>query len=289
MLRERREASHVSRQGLRNSRLASPSRRRSCLPRWWSHPILSLAAVYQVREEYPLARRLAGRSTPVSAAEIRSLQRDVGTRIIIRSTALAALVFCTVATLWLQQRQFAVRRTLSQIKLFARDILASMDEGVITTDQDGTITSVNSAAIGILGVGSDCVGQPLAYVSAAVRLWPRWPAKSPSGTRQSGTGISRWIRVDVCAESAPMRMCSRLPAGGALGCLFLLRDVSDRVLIEERIRRMERIISLGTLASGLHHEIKNPLTALSIHVQLLDKRLRDPEPQEAGGRIDRRL
>ena len=67
--------------------------------------------------------------------------------------------------------------------------------------------------------------------------------------------------------------------GGSLGCLFLLRDVSDRVLIEERIRRMERIISLGTLASGLHHEIKNPLTALSIHVQLLDKRLRDPEPR----------
>jgi two-component system, NtrC family, sensor histidine kinase HydH len=39
---------------------------------------------------------------------------------------------------------------------------------------------------------------------------------------------------------------------------------------------MERFLSLGTLASGLHHEIKNPLTALSIHVQLLEKRLRDP-------------
>ena len=69
-------------------------------------------------------------------------------------------------------------------------------------------------------------------------------------------------------------------SGGSLGCLVLLRDVSDRVLIEERMRRMERIISLGSLASGLHHEIKNPLTALSIHVQLLDKRLRDPEPRK---------
>jgi signal transduction histidine kinase len=42
---------------------------------------------------------------------------------------------------------------------------------------------------------------------------------------------------------------------------------------------MERFISLGTLASGLHHEIKNPLTALSIHVQLLEKRLREPAPR----------
>ena len=39
---------------------------------------------------------------------------------------------------------------------------------------------------------------------------------------------------------------------------------------------MERFVSLGVLASGLHHEIKNPLTALSIHVQLLEKRLGDP-------------
>jgi signal transduction histidine kinase len=68
--------------------------------------------------------------------------------------------------------------------------------------------------------------------------------------------------------------------GGAAGCLFLLRDVSDRVLIEERVRRMERFLSLGTLASGLHHEIKNPLTALSIHVQLLEKRLREPDQKK---------
>jgi two-component system, NtrC family, sensor histidine kinase HydH len=52
------------------------------------------------------------------------------------------------------------------------------------------------------------------------------------------------------------------------------------MLMEERVRRMERFLSLGTLASGLHHEIKNPLTALSIHVQLLEKRLRDPAPRK---------
>ncbi len=55
---------------------------------------------------------------------------------------------------------------------------------------------------------------------------------------------------------------------------FLLRDVTERVLLEDRMTRMERFISLGTLASGLHHELKNPLTALSLHIQLLDERLR---------------
>jgi signal transduction histidine kinase len=50
--------------------------------------------------------------------------------------------------------------------------------------------------------------------------------------------------------------------------------------MEERVRRMERFLNLGTLAAGLHHEIKNPLTALSIHVQLLEKRLREPDPDK---------
>ena len=50
--------------------------------------------------------------------------------------------------------------------------------------------------------------------------------------------------------------------------------------MKERMWRMERFASLSTLASGLHHEIKNPITALSIHVQLLEERLRDPSSTE---------
>ena len=242
--------------------------------------ILSLAAVYQVLEEYRLlgawltrSRPRIGRGHPLVAARRRHTNhrpddRRVGPR------ALHCRDLVAPAT---PVRRHA--RALNQIKLFARDILASMNEGVITTDRNDSITSVNSAAIRILGVDSDCVGRPLARVS---------PAGLPLTTLAreiAERGQPVWDRDFTLDHGgrlrriARMHTYSRLPAVSALGCLFLLRDVSDRVLIEERIRRMERIISLGTLASGLHHEIKNPLTALSIHVQLLDKRLRDPEPR----------
>lgn len=39
------------------------------------------------------------------------------------------------------------------------------------------------------------------------------------------------------------------------------------------MRRMERHMGLGSLATGLHHEIKNPLSALWLHVQLLEEYL----------------
>ena len=128
---------------------------------------LSASAVYQVLEEYRLLGTWLTRSEPVSWGELGSLREEIGSRIIIRSTATAVLVLCTVATLWLQQRQFTTQRTLQQIKLFAYDILSSMDQGVITTDLSGRITSVNSAATHILGVHSDCVDQPLATTPPA--------------------------------------------------------------------------------------------------------------------------
>ncbi len=242
--------------------------------------VLSVAAVYQVLDEYRLLGEWVHSSRPVSTSDIRSLRQDIGTRIIVRSAALVLLVLCTVATLWLQQRQFAIRRTLNQIKMFARDILASMDEGVITTDCHGTITSVNSAAIEVLGMRSDCVGQPLAQIAAGGGPL----AQLAHEVADRDTAVwDRDFSIEHGGRTRRIRAHGQIlksTEGGSLGCLVLLRDVSDRLLFEERMQRMERFISLGTLASGLHHEIKNPLTALSIHVQLLDKRLRDPEPRK---------
>ena len=207
------------------------------------------------------------------------LRQDIGTRIIIRSIALVALLLCTAATLWLQQRQLTVRRTLHHVTLLARDILASVDQGVITTDLHNAITGINSAATQILGAEAQCIGEsletlcdggvPLARLAGQVAA--RQTAVWDKDFAVVRSGRVRRVRAD--AHVLKDR------AGRALGCVMLLRDVSERLLMEERVRRMERFLSLGTLASGLHHEIKNPLTALSIHVQLLEKRLREPVPR----------
>lgn len=74
-----------------------------------------------------------------------------------------------------------------------------------------------------------------------------------------------------------------------MGNVVQIRDVTEPVLIEQRMRRMERYMGLGSLAAGLHHEIKNPLAALSLHCQLLQEELEPshptPEVQEMLGVI----
>ncbi|MBU0957031.1 MAG: PAS domain S-box protein [Spirochaetes bacterium] len=57
------------------------------------------------------------------------------------------------------------------------------------------------------------------------------------------------------------------------GTLIHIEETTEKRKKETRLRRAENLASLTTLAAGVAHEIKNPLGAISIHVQLLRKTL----------------
>jgi two-component system, NtrC family, sensor histidine kinase HydH len=245
--------------------------------------ILSGTAVYQVLEEYRLLGAWLATPGPTSDAHLETLRHDIGVRIIVRSTATTFLLLCTLATLWLQRRQLRLQRTLDRVKRFARDILASVDQGVITTDRRRVISSTNRAATRLLGMDEECVGLPLASVSsddAPLIGLAQQVAERGDAIRDYDCVISRGGQVRRLRADAHVLKDT---AGYTLGCVILLRDVTDRLAIEERVHRMEWFLSLGTLATGLQHEIKNPLTALSIHIQLLEERLLDPASSEPIG------
>jgi PAS domain S-box-containing protein len=191
------------------------------------------------------------------------------------------LLCCLVAMWWLRRRYLASQQSLLQVKMLAHDILASMDRGVVTTNRNGIITSINSAGIRLLEVDFECVGRPLASIS---------PAEVPlvEVHREVIEGQSSVLEREVKVDRAGRVLCLRMSGhvlkdreGEATGCVIHLRDVTEHALLEERMRRMERFLNLATLASGLHHEIKNPLTALSIHIQLLEEQLAEGPDGEA--------
>jgi two-component system, sporulation sensor kinase E len=64
------------------------------------------------------------------------------------------------------------------------------------------------------------------------------------------------------------------------GSLVYIEDITEKRGREVRLRRAENLASLTTLAAGVAHEIKNPLGAISIHLQLLRKALGKKEKQQ---------
>lgn len=164
------------------------------------------------------------------------------------------------------------QESLRKVKVLARDILASMDQAVVTTDCECVVASANRRLYDLTGLDDDCVGRPLQDVCQDAPL-------HELSRKVLQTGHSEYdhdFAVERNGQVLRLRAaCHALrdTDDRMLGSVLHVRDVTERILIEERMRRMERYMGLGTLAAGLHHEIKNPLGALSLHVQLLEEQL----------------
>ena len=74
--------------------------------------------------------------------------------------------------------------------------------------------------------------------------------------------------------------------GKALRIIGAMQDITEQKQAEQRLRRAERLASIGTLATGLVHEINNPLTALQIAAQAA---LNIKDKQAADGKLEKSL
>ena len=70
------------------------------------------------------------------------------------------------------------------------------------------------------------------------------------------------------------------------GSLVYIEDITEKRGREVRLRRAENLASLTTLAAGVAHEIKNPLGAISIHLQLMQKALAKNNGSPAAARAE---
>jgi len=241
----------------------------------------SLSSVYLIYGEYGRLGGWSRRGDFVSHTDVDILKSQVRLQFVASVVVSSILMFCLTALWWLRRRYVFSQRLLRTVKMLANDILASMDDGVVTTDCDGNVTSINSASLRLLNLDFECVGRPLESISPSIAPLVAVHCKviqGGSAVRDRDFSINRSphvLRLHVDGHAL------KDTAGTTLGCVIHLRDVTERSLLEDRMRRMERFLGLAALASGLHHEIKNPLTALSIHIQLLEENLSERAPSES--------
>jgi PAS domain S-box-containing protein len=153
-------------------------------------------------------------------------------------------------------------------------IFQSIQEGVLVVDGEGRLTYANRAAAGLLGFEID---------------------------RMRGRSVVQYLRdldwdrlLDVRSHDAWSHLLSReieiarperrilhfyavpLPQKDTLGAgvLIILRDVTRDRQQEATLLEGERLQAVTLLAAGVAHEIGNPLNALTIHLQLLERELR---------------
>ena len=159
-------------------------------------------------------------------------------------------------------------------------ILAGLEDGVITVDRDGKVSYFNEAAEMLTELSaSRAIQKPV------IQLFKREPwlialvkkSQPPrqKSTRGEGDLVTRWgHKVPISVTVSPLQD----HYGAFLGSILVLRDVKHRKELEEDLKRADRLAMVGTLAAGLAHEIRNPLGGIKGAAQLLKRSLDRDSP-----------
>ena len=174
---------------------------------------------------------------------------------------------------------------LAQEKGFLETIFNSIQEGIIVTDARGRINYLNDAACEIFGLDVDnALGKPLQEQVRGLD----WKALS-----QSDSALSRDMEIFYPTNRfinfyvVPL-IIERRAAGDratdsiaeAVGHAMILRDITEHRRSTQQTIESERLSALTLLAAGVAHEIGNPLNALHIHLQLMERKVKKLRGEE---------
>jgi len=160
-------------------------------------------------------------------------------------------------------------------KKFSENILNSSVSGILTSDIYGRITSLNPAAESIFGVDKEKILHKfIQHVFTTIpdindmlygTLADHGPIKGRECSLKDGKK-----NVILTISSSPILD----DAGNLRGVLFLIYDITSERERDEYLQRMNRLISLGELAAGVAHEIRNPLTGIGVVLDILKNKKR---------------
>lgn len=175
----------------------------------------------------------------------------------------------------------------------------AMAEGVVVQDQAGVITAVNAAAERILGLTVD-------QMSGRSSTDPRWrcihedgalfpghthPAMVALGTGAPCTSVIMGVHKPngeltwISINALPLREDGPSLAYGAITTFHDITALKAAHAAEERLSRQERLVTTGTLAAGVGHEINNPLTYILANIDFSLEELRAIAGGSPSGRL----
>jgi PAS domain S-box-containing protein len=180
----------------------------------------------------------------------------------------------------LAQGQHVERQLLeiTQLQRYLNKLLTTMSDGLLSVDMEGEVNTMNPAAHVMLGVTTDqtatdrSINRMLGHLHE-LHAYLQNALESPYSARQ------RELHLPISKEAKTFIVASSvLPDshGNPSQLIINLHDITDLKKLEARMRQTERLAGLGTLAAGMAHEIRNPLSAIKTFVQLLPRKLDKP-------------
>lgn len=157
------------------------------------------------------------------------------------------------------------------LESYSNSIFESISNGIISINQDYFITSINTAAKNILGAEDDCIG------TSIIEIFP-------------SNGKIEKIISSVMEADQPVKMEKTIMIGNEMvtveiganplslenrnkGLVIIIEDITEMKKIKDQIQRNDKLAIVGELATGIAHEIRNPLAIIKMIEQTMQSEL----------------
>jgi len=158
-------------------------------------------------------------------------------------------------------------------KKFSENVLKSSINGILTVDIVGQITSLNPAMEEMFLIkrtdvlnkfiwdifnSSEWVEKSKKIIAEHINIkgWEFTPR-----TKEQDETILNINSTQITNE-----------AGNLIGFMFLVQNITNERKRDQYLQRVNRLISLGELAAGIAHEIRNPLTGIGVVLDILSRK-----------------
>ncbi len=178
-----------------------------------------------------------------------------------------------IATLGRQMRD--TREIFSALKNNVDQIMSSLQDGLMLFTRDSRVVLVSAAIESFLGRSRrELLGRTASEIFSSESTMGSLMLDAfrlRHNVAQREMEASNGRRVQVSLDFIQER-------GTQIGALLTMRDAESVRRIEDEIELSRRISASGRVTRGVAHEVKNPINAIVLHLQLLRNKLQDVDP-----------
>lgn len=206
----------------------------------------------------------------LSLEPLNHIKARINRRIIIITIILFVIGFIVFTLIIARQKLYLLKKQYQVVETYSGSIIRNVSDAIVVLDEKGTIKIFNHAAEELFQKNEqEVLGNTLLSILNESRC----------GDIVLSSATMQQIECDIKSRKVYILVSKAIfkDENGIENTILVIRDLTEQRKMEAQIQRQQRLTAMGELASGVAHEIRNPLNTIGTIIQQLEK---DFEPRE---------